>query len=368
MDRIYEIKELIKTLCRIPAPSNMEHERALFCRGYLEDAGASNVFIDDDDDVIFEWGLSDDRPVTVFTAHLDTVFPDLEPFSPVEEDGKIFCPGVGDDTANVALLMYAVKELIKEGISIKDTVICLNSGEEGLGNLRGARALMERYRGRVKEFVSFDGGYTAIANEAVGSRRFRVKVKTEGGHSFGNFGNLNAVAAASQLISALYTVKVPDIPGKKTTYNVGVIKGGTSVNTIAEDAEFLYEFRSDSAKGLSLMDGIFESLLSAFDRSLGERGGISSELIGERPCSDIRQSLMDEVTERYISLIMEVTGGDVRTVSSSTDCNIPLSMGVRAVCFGGYLGKGSHTRSEYIEIDSLGPGYEIIRKCLLQGM
>ena len=364
-NKLFEIEQLLMELCRIPAPSNHEEFRAEFClRWFRENCGeyGKKAFIDDALNVVMELNLEENAEIRIVCAHTDTVFPEMLPFTPIKKDGRIYCPGVGDDTANLALLMIAAKDLIASGKEIKNLVIAANSGEEGLGNLKGAKALMQRYGSRVSELITLDGGYDSIVTEAVGSGRYRVSVKTEGGHSFGEFGKRNAIAVASSLISSLYGVKVPKVGSSKTTYNVGMITGGTSVNTIAQDCEFLLECRSDNAECLKKMQRIFENMIAAFNESISGEGqnGVTMETVGIRPCSEIDPAKEAAVAEKYAALLKRHTGKDVSFGSASTDCNIPLSMGIPAVCFGGYSGHGAHTREEYIEIESMKMGYAVV--------
>ena len=186
--------ELLRTLCLIPSPSHHEEKRAAFCKAWLMDHGAENAFIDEAKNVIYEYNAENDVPVAIFMAHIDTVFPESVPLELTEKDGKWFCPAVGDDTANVALLMlmaaYVANEKPKTNGGI---VFVMNSCEEGLGNLKGSRALNARYGKRIEQVISFDGYLDGIVGMAVGSLRYKVTVKTTGGHSFADFGNVNAI-------------------------------------------------------------------------------------------------------------------------------------------------------------------------------
>lgn len=169
-----EAHELLVTLARIPAPSNHEEKRAEFCKKWLTDQGAEGVYIDRALNVVYPIGLEDHEKIAVFMAHTDVVFPDTKPLPLVEGDGKIACPGVGDDTANIVALMLAAKYLAgrrREGkLSLKcGLLLVCNSGEEGLGNLKGSRAVCEAFGNRIESFVSFDGYYTGITERAVGS-------------------------------------------------------------------------------------------------------------------------------------------------------------------------------------------------------
>lgn len=354
--------DTIRTLARIPAPSNHEEKRAQWCKQHLEELGATGVYIDEALNVIFPYGVEEGAgDLCAILGHTDVVFPDTEPLPFREENGRFYAPGVGDDTTNAA----AVMEMAAMAIDLKlkprtGILFVLNSGEEGLGNLKGVRQLMKDFDGRISRLYAIDGGLKTVVNDAVGSKRWRITVTTEGGHSFGAFGNRNAIHYAAKMIDAFYTLKAPDIG--KTTYNVGVIEGGTSVNSIAQQCTMLYEYRSSKKEGLEYMDRFFESVTSSF-QNYGI--GIQTELIGDRPCkgdadpSELTRTVM-QASELY---------GYHRTEScGSTDCNIPLSMGVPAVCFGVYEGHGSHTREEWVDIESTRDGMKILAQVLLSEM
>ena len=349
-----EAYELLLTLAQIPAPSHHEEQRAEFCRRWLEEQGAEGVYIDEAQNVIWPVGCTDSNPVNVFMAHSDVVFPDTEPLPLQVVDGKIYCPGVGDDTANVVALLMTAKYMAEKRLVPRDRglLLVVNACEEGLGNLKGSRKIMGDFGSRIREFVSLDGQSASGVSRAVGSKRYRIAVDTEGGHSYGAFGNRNAIAYLASLIDTIYTVKVPPIG--KTTYNVGTISGGTSVNTIAQHAEMLYEFRSDEAEGLRFMQGHLDAAL-AFYRAKGVE--IACELVGDRPCGgDVDQKKLQAMMDRASEAAQRHYGHGLTFGSGSTDCNVPLSMGVPALCLGCYRGGGAHTRQEYVEIESLLPG------------
>lgn len=174
-----EAAALLRTLCAIPAPSGREERRAAFCRDWLTAHGAEGVFIDEALNVVYPYRAAQAADLALFMAHTDTVFPDMEPMALTERDRKMFCPGVGDDTANVALLLLAAAYVAQEKPETDGgLVFALNSCEEGLGNLKGSRALMARYGDRLRAVVSFDGYTEEICGVAVGSLRYRVTVRT----------------------------------------------------------------------------------------------------------------------------------------------------------------------------------------------
>ena len=360
-----EVQQLTEDLCRIPAPSGREQARAEFCKAWLEWNGAKDVRIDGADNMVLELNVAGSDALTVLMAHTDTVFPDTEPMEVHQAGGRLLCPGVGDDTANLAVLLLAARFLLEQGISPKHgLVIAANSGEEGLGNLRGCRRLMADYRGRVARLISFDGYYNRLWNKAVGSVRYRVTVRTRGGHSFRDFGTPNAIAGLSELIGVLYAIEPHWGPvGTVTTYNVGTIQGGTSVNTIAQEASMLYEYRSDEAAGLRGMEETFSAVVEDF-RTRGV--DIEVESLGVRPCGEgVDPAAQKALSDWSEALLRRHTGGDIVVEPASTDCNIPLSLGIPAVSFGLCAGGGAHTRQEWVETDSLETGLRIALETVL---
>lgn len=361
-----EHMQLLLTLARIPAPSNHEEKRARFCKEWLEQNGAEGVYIDDALNVVYPVGVTDENDLTVYAAHSDVVFPDTQPLPLEIRDGKICCPGIGDDTASVAALLLAAKYIAQNHLQPKNGGILLvvNAGEEGLGNLKGTRKLFETFGSRITAFISFDGRCCRCVDEAVGSRRYRIEIDTEGGHSYSKFGNRNAIAYLASLIDTLYQIKVPT--RGKTTFNVGTISGGTSVNTIAQHAEMLYEFRSDDREDLAEMEAHLNAAL-AFYATKGIK--VTATLVGNRPCGipvdpEKHNALITRaqaITEKYFGFLPATSSG-------STDSNIPLSMGIPSVELRCGRGAGAHTREEYIEIDSQIPGIKVAFESILYHM
>jgi len=348
---------LLKALAAIPAPSHHEDQRAIFIKNWLQENGAHNVTVDDAKNVILPLNAAD-GPFLAVMAHTDVVFPDTE-FLPVrEENGKLFAPGVGDDTANVVSLMLCAKffiihpELIPEPI-----LIIFNSCEEGLGNLKGVRQIMTDYDGKVRQLVSFDCQWDSVVSRAVGSERWQITVSTQGGHSFSDFGSPNAIVHLSRLIDKLYRQNIPEKPGCKTTYNAGLISGGTSVNTIAQSAKLTYEYRSNDRECLASMAEQFRELV---DQANCPEAKFTVQSLGIRPCGGaVPEADHKALLERCSRAIRTVTAKAPCFCAASTDSNIPLSLGIPAATFGLYLGSGAHTREEYIEINSLTPGLKI---------
>ncbi len=358
-----ELLELIKTLCGICAPSHQEEKRTQFVSQWLKEHGAENVEIDCAGNVLFFYQCDQFDRWLLASAHMDTVFPDLEPMPLKIEGDRIYCPGVGDDTANLAVLMMTAYYLCKEKPQLnKGLLLAADTGEEGLGNLYGIRQVMADHGEHIDEMLALDGTYDGIVNKAVGSLRYEVSVDTEGGHSYACFGNRNAIEQLSKLIEMLYAYQVPS--EGKTTYNVGVISGGTSVNTIAQHARMLFEIRSDVQASMEQANAYFHQVIELM-KANGTT--VSVKLLGERPCMGKVDMEKQTALETWAKeLIHAHTGQWVDSHSGSTDCNIPFSMGIPSVCFGTYLGQGAHTREEYVEISSLSCGLRLGMDALLK--
>lgn len=353
---------LLKTLGRIPAPSHFEEKRAEFIQAYFRSAGGEGVYIDEAKNVILPLGDTQSGMVDVFMAHTDIVFSDTQELPMREEDGKLYAPGIGDDTANLVCLMTAAKYVLEKGLTPKTGVLVVaNACEEGLGNLKGVKTLLNNYKGRVRSLVSFDCALGAVVNNAVGSRRVKITVKAEGGHSYSAFGNTNAIVQMAEFIRALYE-KTPPTKAK-TTYNAGVIEGGSTVNSIAGECSLLYEYRSEDRDCLREMEEFFEKCVCAFR----EKGFcIELEELGLRPCKgEIDEAALSRLTERMAKLVTDISGESVHICAASTDANAPLSLGIPAVTVGLVKCALAHTRGEWVELESLKNGMKIALSALL---
>ncbi|HOJ11761.1 MAG TPA: M20/M25/M40 family metallo-hydrolase [Clostridiales bacterium] len=384
---IQEIIDLTIEICKIPSPTGNEQQKALFIKDKLLEYGANDANIDQAGNVLYlhKNYLSDRRKITLITAHIDTVFHNTENIEPIVKEGKIFAPSAGDNSVNVAALIFIIKMLNELEISFKkDILFAFDVGEEGLGNLKGIKAVFDNWEDDISEVIALDLAYDNVVNNAVGSKRYMVSVNTEGGHSWGSFGNDNAIFYSSSIIKDLYDIDVPKKP--KTTYNVGVIKGGTSVNTIAAYTEFLVDMRSEDKEQLKELDNKFLSIANRYLEEYKGRVAINLQIIGERPCgikiearktkcntedslefnaehdSEFNAEHNSECNLEYNSMeerLIRVRGKlnfPVNFVSASTDANIPLSKGIPALSFGVCRGGNSHRLDEYIELDSLDRG------------
>lgn len=361
--------ELLRRLARIPAPSGHEERRAEFVRDWLLSQGApvSSVHIDAANNVILSLPAASpnhaDKSCAVFAAHTDVVFPDTDELPLAESDTRLLAPGVGDDTANLVGLLFAARYLLREQVPLdRRLLIVANSCEEGLGNLAGTRELFRHYEGRVCEYTSFDLYLGTHVTSAVGSHRWRVICHTEGGHSWENFGRDNAIEALCSFIEDLYALELPT--RAKTTVNVGRFVGGTTVNSIAEEASVLVEYRSSSEECLEEMYGKFVVLV---EEHLKEHTRIDAKLIGRRPASgEVVPAGQDELVARTDAIIRELGGVTPEHHESSTDANVPFSLGIPAHTVGAVAGGLLHTREEWIEKKSLRQGLAVILALMLE--
>ena len=366
-DSFEETMELLEALCKIPAPSHHEEKRVAFCKKWLEDNGAQGVYIDEALNVVLPWCCEGKDDIVAFLAHTDTVFPDMTEPMPYSTDGKyVYSPSVGDDTICLTMMLMVAKYIVKNNLkSNRGILFVANAGEEGLGNLKGVKQIMADYKGRIERLYTFDGRYDALVHLPVGSHRYKLSVTTKGGHSFNDFGNRNAICAAAELICALSNCQVPVEGSSKTTFNVGVIEGGTSVNTIAQNASFLYEYRSDSYKCLEKMKAFFEQTVAKAQED--PRSKIEVEIIGIRPCGEeVDEAIFNDMIANAKGICEKYSGVPCKLESGSTDANIPMSLGVPALCVGNHMGGGMHTREEFLEIASVPVGLKITAEMILQ--
>lgn len=362
--------DFLKNLAVIKAPSGNEDKRAQFCINYLKSHGAENICTDDAGNVIYKINVKENNKLEVFSAHLDIVFPEEVSLKLTEKNGRLYCPGIGDDTACVASLMLSAcylaennadKEWLRlRGDNAPGLLIVFNTCEEGLGNLKGIKEICSKYSDRMNCFCSFDLGYDSFITSAIGSVRYKISVKTQGGHSFMNFGRTNAIERLSSIISRIYSMPLPK--DGHNTFNVGVVSGGTSVNTIAQHAEMLFEIRSDKACYLNYMDEQLRNIIEKYKKGCDS---VNLEIIGNRPCSEnVNPDKMKQLIKRASKAVKQYYGKLPIQKPGSTDCNIPLSLGIPSVCIGCYLGQGAHTKEEYIHISSLKTGYKITASML----
>src|SRR5436309_4450360 len=283
--RTETVAKLARRICEVPAPTGNEWERARLvaspCRsqGYAPEVDAvGNVYI--------RRGKHEDRPVLMLLAHTDTVFPQTTPISVKRQGDTLRGPGIGDNSVNVAAMLSAVDILDVLGRETEvDIVAVADVGEEGLGNLLGARTAVERYREQLGAVIAIDGDLGRITHAAIGSKRWRITVRGPGGHSYGAFGTPSAIHGLGRIIAAIADLEAPQQP--KTTFNIGVIEGGTSVNTIAPRATALLDVRSTD---ITALDRLADEVRTIVEQRAGPGLQTDIEVLGERPAGERSQS------------------------------------------------------------------------------
>jgi len=352
------VQETIQ-ITEIEAPPFKEVKRAKVFMEMLRQSGLSDVEIDPEGNVIGLRRGTGTGPLIAIAAHLDTVFPEGTNVKVRREGSKLYAPGVGDDSRAVAVLLEIVRAMDSAKIQTSsDILFVADVGEEGPGDLRGMKYLFQKapYKDKIKMFISLDpfGWGSDITTAGMGSKRFKVIFTGPGGHSFGSFGLVNPAYALGNAIAKLSKMQVPQRP--KTTYNVGVVGGGTSVNSIPFESWMEVDIRSETKEELSravenftrLMHEAVEEENRARSTSQGKIQ-IDVKLIGDRPFGEIFQTA--PIVQTAAAVIRAF--GMVPTFGlSSTDANIPLSMGIPAITLeSGGTGSRNHTLDEWIDVE-----------------
>ncbi len=344
-------------ITEIPAPPFQESVRAAYMKKLLSAAGL-RVEMDDTGNVIGEWaGSSPD--VIMLTAHMDTVFPANTDVRVKREGGRLLAPGISDNGTGLAALVALAKAFREAKIKTNKTILFVaDVGEEGEGNLRGMRALTEAYKKRLKFVLALDGSATEyVTTAALASRRVEITITGPGGHSWSDFGTPNPVHAMGRGIAKFVSVHVPESP--RTSFNVGEIEGGTSVNSIPASAQMKVDLRSESETQLAALEGhLRDAVKAGIDDEMSaarERGMAGSSnllnlkinVLGVRPAGELPEN-----SPLLAALLAadDQLGNRSRRERSSTDANIPLSMGIPAISLGaGGRSGGAHTLEEWFD-------------------
>ncbi len=337
-------------LCEIPAPPFHETVRGREYARRLAAAGMDSVWTDTAGNVIgLRKGASED-PTVVIAGHLDTVFPEGTDVSVTRTGTVLKGPGIGDDCRGLAVVLATARALKDAGIRTRGNVYFVGDvGEEGLGDLRGMKNLFgESLEGRIDYFISVDGAGLSLTKDGVGSHRYKVTFKGPGGHSYGAFGLPSPIHAMGRAIAKISDFTVPKTP--KTTFNVGEVEGGTSVNSIAYEASMLVDMRSVSAASLDELDGRFHA---AIQQALDEENArmpdrkvlsVDIESVGVRPAGS--QPASAPIVQTGLAAA-KALGFEPRVGASSTDANVPISLGIPGVTIdGGGQGHGAHSLDE----------------------
>jgi tripeptide aminopeptidase len=341
-------------ICSIPAPPFGEQERAEYLSRKFSELGLTDVEIEEEGNCLGLIKGASRSPLMVVSAHLDTVFSKDTNFTVTRRDDRLFAPGIADDGCGLAALIALAQVIQAERIPIEGSILFVGTvGEEGEGNLRGVRHLFTkgRWASHIDAFLSFDGpGLDRITNRALGSRRYRVELIGPGGHSWGDFGLPNPVHALGRAISRLAAYPAPKEP--RTTFNVGRIEGGTSINAIPAEAIMEVDLRSAAEPELQRLDAFFRRVMrDAVDEENAKRRAgdpllkLNLELIGERPTGETpSDSPLVEIAIEATRLL----GIEPRLDQSSTDSNLPISLGIPAITIGAGGSSGcSHTLNEW---------------------
>ena len=351
-------------LTAIPAPPFAEHERAEWLRKRFVDLGLVDVRLDEIGNVI---GL---RPgtepkaahVLAISAHIDTVFPEDTPIKVRKDGDRLFGPGISDNGAGLTGLLAIAQAMQAADVKTRMPILFVgNVGEEGEGDVRGMRHLFgdSRWADAIQYTLVLDGaGTDSIVTQALGSKRFQITVKGPGGHSWSDVGIPNPIVALARAVDEFSRVNVPAEP--KTTFNIGMISGGTSVNSIPESASMKVDLRSASSDEIvklerQLRQALDESVMETSISPKRRRDGnpvlsYEMKLIGNRPAAELKPN------SRLLAVVQAVDqqlGNSARLQRASTDANIPLSMGKEAIAIGaGGTGGGAHTLHEWFDVSN----------------
>jgi acetylornithine deacetylase/succinyl-diaminopimelate desuccinylase-like protein len=343
-------------ICEIPAPPFGEGPRAEYFCAKLRELGLENAALDGVGNCVALRPGATSEPLVVLSAHLDTVFPPGTDCTVRREHGRLFAPGIGDDGCGLVALLAIAEALNKCRIKTRGSLLLVGTvGEEGEGNLRGARYLCAEgpWAGRISSFVSFDGpGMSRITHAALASRRYRLQLRGTGGHSWGDFGVANPIHALGRVIAKLAAYPAPAVP--RTSFNVGLIEGGRGVNVIPAQASLDVDLRSVEADELLRLDAFFRRVAreGAGDENAQRRPGtppleLDLRLTGERPGGEI--PLDAPITRTAADATMAI-GYEPVFDRSSTDANVPISMGIPAVTLGaGGTSGNTHTLDEWYD-------------------
>ena len=344
-----ELLELCIDIQQIPAPTGAEAQRARWVADYMRLAGFAEVQMDAFDNVYARVAGAQRGPALLVSAHTDTVFPASADLSIVREPSgaRIFGPGLGDNSTGVAALLWLGKHLYAHQPAV-DVWLVANTGEEGNGDLRGMRGAMDKLAGKLGASIVLEGmGLSRVVHRGLGSRRFRIEVSAPGGHSWSDFGAASAVHVLVQLAADLTRLKAPAQP--RTTFNVGVIGGGTSINTIAQQASLELDLRSEDRGALNAIVAQATAIVERYTTARWQQAGVTvrTTLIGDRPAGEIADD-HPLVQAAFGSLAAVGIQPQANTRTSSTDANIPLSRSIPAVCIGVTDGGNAHRLDEWI--------------------
>lgn len=348
-----KVLELAIQIQQIAAPTFAEGPRGEFVRDLFIREKLEDVSMDSLGNVYARLvGKGKKVQALIVSAHLDTVFPAGTKLQVKEEAGNVFGPGIGDNSIGVAALFGILWGLRERKIQLKhDVWFVANVGEEGLGDLRGMRGVVERFGADVLGYFVLEGlARGHVYHRAIGVRRYRISAKTRGGHSWSDYGQPSAVHELAALVTQLTQIRLPREP--RTTMNIGTIQGGTGVNVLAAEAKCELDLRSEDPLALAKLIVQVEEVILHWNH---EGVKIQAEIIGERPAGAIPAE--HSLVKLAVRCLQE-QGMEATLTTGSTDANIPLSKNIPAVVMGITTGGGAHTLGEYIEVEPIEKGME----------
>jgi len=352
--------ELALKIQQIPSPTFGEAQRAEFVRSCFADETLEDVQLDSAGNVLARLpGKASGKPL-IISAHLDTVFPLDTPLTIQRSAEKIAAPGLGDNSLGVAALFEIVWRLREVRTTLPcDIWLIGNVCEEGLGDLRGMRAVVDRFGGDVRGYLILEGmAFGHVYHRGTGVRRFRVTARTAGGHSWSDYGKPSAIHELAGLVTQLSALKLSKTP--RTTLNVGKFTGGTSINTVASEAQLELDMRSEDEAALQDLIGQVERLISAANKP---EVNIEKEVIGDRPAGSIKAD--HPFIRAALNSLQKVEVDPILTIGS-TDANVPFSRNYPAVVLGVTTGGGAHTVHEYIDLPPIDKGIKYLVDFILQ--
>lgn len=343
--------DLAITIQQIPAPTFEEKARAQFVQQFFERVGLTEVVQDEIGNVYGCWKGREHADPVLVSAHLDTVFAAATDLTVRREGPLVYGPGIGDNSTGVAGLLKLAELLVQlEPRPRRDIWFVANVCEEGLGDLRGMKAVVERFGPNAAAYIILEGGvYGHIFHQAIAVRRYRIELATAGGHSWGNFGNTSAIHVLGRLIAAIDQIQVPQRP--RTTYNVGIIEGGTTINTIAAQASLQLDCRSEDNQALAdLLQQVQKAVQSVTRPDIQ----VTMTPIGDRPAGQIHR--YHPLVKHAEIALRQMGCEEIHFSTGSTDANIPLSQGLPAVCIGLAHSHNAHRLDEYLDTTLLPAG------------
>ncbi len=343
-----QLTTLLLQIAKTPAPTFSEHARANLMGELWQDLGLATSQDSSGNIIARIHGTKNgqEKPL-VLAAHLDTVFGPETPLQFLEQAGRISGPGIGDNAAGLCVLT-ALAAKLQQQPPTREIIFLATVGEEGLGDLRGAKHFLLEQAKNISAFVAVDGYLGFVVHQALGVSRYRVSFTTAGGHSWGNAGSPSAIQALGEAIHELYKLPIPTEP--RSSLNVGTVSGGTSVNSIAAQAELLLDLRSTNCK---MLENLEEQAVAALQKvATRSKTELRLSKVGTRPAGKTPNAHLVVAARQALAGL----GLETQLSASSTDANAAVPHNLPAISFGVYRGGNAHRTDEWVELSSLETG------------